>query len=205
MEINYRPREAARLLGVTVATLQRWDREGKLTCTRLPSGRRIIAESEIKRLLHLQEKRISAIYARVSSQDQKKDLEEQIKVLQQKDSQAMVFSDIKSGLKFTRKGLQKLLDLVIENRISIIYITYEDRLARFGFDLLQYICTKHRTDIVVLYKSELQTPHEELVKDLITIVTSFSSRLYGLRSHKTKKIIQTIKKIDKENDLTITT
>ena len=106
MEKTYRPRDAALLLGVSIPTLQRWDREGKLHCLRLPSGRRSIPESEIQRLLNLKEQRVPALYARVSSFGQKPDLEKQLQVLQQQVPGAQVFSDIKSGLNFKRPGLQ---------------------------------------------------------------------------------------------------
>ena len=111
---------------------------------------------------------------------------------------AQVFSDIKSGLNFKRPGLQKLLTAVMENKISTIYITYEDRLARFGFSLIEWLCQQYRTDIHVLYEQEPETPHEELAKDLVSIVTSFSARLYGLRSHKTKRLLQTLKEVEKD-------
>jgi putative resolvase len=195
MERSYSPREAGRILGVTTHTIQVWDRQGKIRCIRLPTGRRRIPESEIRRLLNISEQRKEAIYARVSSHNQKSDLDKQVQLLHNRAPQAEVYSDIKSGLNFRRKNLLKLLDDVINRRVSRIYVTYEDRLARFGFDLLCWICSKYGTEIVVVNGKEAISPQEELVQDLIAIITSFSAKLYGLGSHKTKKLLQTVKEV----------
>jgi putative resolvase len=193
---SYSPKEAAAILGVTVHTIQVWDRAGKIKCLRLPSGRRRIPESEIRRMFNLQEERKEAIYARVSSHDQKEDLERQIKLLRERVSlDAIVFSDVMSGLNFRRKGFQSLLDAIVSKKVLKLYVTYEDRLARFGFDLIQWLCSKFGTEIVVVNGKEIFSPQEELVQDLIAIVTSFSAKLYGLRSHKTKKLLQTVKEV----------
>jgi putative resolvase len=195
MEHSYSPREAGRILGVTTHTIQVWDRQGRIKCIRLPTGRRRIPESEIRRLLNIVEQRKEAIYARVSSYDQKSDLEKQIQLLMNKAPRAEVYSDVKSGLNFRRKGLLQLLDDVVNRRISKIYVTYEDRLARFGFDLLCWICSKYGTEIVVVNGKEAISPQEELVQDLIAIITSFSAKLYGLRSHKTKRLLTAVKEV----------
>jgi len=195
MERSYNPREAGRILGVKTHTIQVWDRQGRIKCIRLPTGRRRIPESEIRRLLNIAEQRKEAIYARVSSHDQKSDLEKQIQLLKNKAPQAEVYSDIKSGLNFRRKNLLKLLDDVTDRRISKIYLTYEDRLARFGFDLIQWLCSKYGTKIVVVNGKEAISPQEELVQDLIAIITSFSAKLYGLRSHKTKRLLAAVKEV----------
>jgi len=107
--------------------------------------------------------------------------------------QAEVYSDVRSGLNFRRKDLLKLLDDVVNRKVSKIYVTYEDRLARFGFDLLSWICSKYGTEIVVANGEEATSPQEELFQDLISIITSFSAKLYGLRSHKTKKLLNAVK------------
>jgi len=193
MERALTPKEAAAMLGVTVHTIQVWDRQGKIRCLRLPSGRRRIPESEVQRLLGIREEKKEAIYARVSSHDQKADLERQLELLKQRAPSATVYTDIKSGLNFKRKGLIQLLEDVISKRISKLYVTYEDRLARFGFNLISWLCAKYGTEIVILNGKEYTSPHEELTKDLIATITSFSAKLYGLRSHKTKRLLRTVK------------
>lgn len=183
------------MLGVTTHTIQAWDRQGKIRCIRLPTGRRRIPESEIRRLLNTAEQRREAIYARVSSHNQKSDLNSQVKVLRNRAPEADLYVDIRSGLNFRRKDLLRLLDDVLNKKISKIYVTYEDRLARFGFDLLSWMCNKQGTEIVVVDGGEAISPQEELVQDLIAITTSFSAKLYGLRSHKTKKLLRTVKEV----------
>jgi len=196
MEKSYSPKEAATILGVTVHTIQMWDRAGKIHCVRLPSGRRRITESELRRLLNVKEERKEAIYARVSSHDQKEDLKRQIEILREYISPSTsVYTDIKSGLNFKRKELIQLLEDVSNRKVSKIYVTYEDRLARFGFDLISWFCKKFGTEIVVVNGSEYTSPQEELVKDLIAIITSFSAKLYGLRSHKTKRLVGAVKEV----------
>ncbi|MDG6988753.1 MAG: IS607 family transposase [Nitrososphaerota archaeon] len=195
MERSYSPKKAGEILGVTTHTIQVWDRQGKMKCLRLPTGRRRVPESEIRRLMNVAEQRREAAYARVSSHDQKSDLDNQIAVLKGRAPGAEVYSDIRSGLNFERRDLLRLLDDVFSKKVSSIYVTYEDRLARFGFDLLSWVCAKYGTEIVVVNSKTAISPQEELVQDLIAIITSFSAKLYGLRSHKTKKLLQSVKEV----------
>ena len=114
--------------------MRRWDREGKIHCIRLSNNFRRVPEEEINRILGIKNNRIDAIYARVSSNDQKSDLYNQIERLKALHPDAIVYSDIRSGLKFNRKGFNELLNKIENNEINNIYITHKDRLARFGFD-----------------------------------------------------------------------
>ena len=104
-----------------------------------------------------------------------------------------VVSDIRSGMKFNRKGFIELLELVEKDKVSTIYITHKDRMARFGFDLVEKVCNIHGTEIVETDGDEILSANEELTKDLISIITSFSARLYGLRSRKLKNILEAVK------------
>jgi putative resolvase len=193
MEKNYSPREAAAILGVAVHTIQVWDREGRIRCVRLPSGRRRIPESEVKRLINLKEERKDAIYARVLSGDQKQDLEKQVEDLKRLVPNALVYTDTRSGLNFHRDGLFDLLNDVADKKIAKLYVAYEDRLARIGFELISWICEKYGTDIVVVNEKEPLVAHEERGKDLVSIVMAFSAKLFGLRSHNTKRILRAVK------------
>ena len=150
-------------------------------------------ESEINRILGIKSNRMSFIYARVSSHDQKADLDRQIQKLQTVSPESHVVSDIRSGMKFNRKGFIELLELVEKDKVSAIYITHKDRLARFGFDLVEKVCNIHGTEIVETDGDEILSANEELTKDLISIITSFSARLYGLRSRKLKNILEAVK------------
>ena len=189
-----RPKETAKMLGVTTTTLREWDKQGVLHPVRTSGNQRRFNEDEVKKLMGLREIRVVAIYGRVSSLDQKKDLRLQIQQMKTKYPDAEIYKDIRSGLKFDRKGFNQLLDSIQKKRISRVIITHNDRLARFSFDLLQKIFKDYGTKIEVINEPESLSPQEELVKDLISIITSFSARLYGLRSHKTKKIVNIVKK-----------
>ncbi|EQD78503.1 DNA binding domain protein, excisionase family [mine drainage metagenome] len=185
MEKLYTLRDACEILQIDPTTLRKWDREGKIRCIRLQNNYRRVPESEINRILGIMKERTSYIYARVSSSGQKEDLERQKQNLTTVSPQSVVISDVRSGMKFNRKGFLELLDLIEDDKVSTIYITHKDRLARFGFDLIERICEIHGTKIVETDGEEILSANEELSRDLISIITSFSARLYGLRSHKT--------------------
>ena len=193
MEKLYTLRDACEILQIDPTTLRKWDREGKIRCVRLSNNFRRVPESEINRILGVKNNRTSLIYARVSSHDQKADLDRQIQKLQTVLPESHVVSDIRSGMKFNRKGFIELLELVEKDKVSAIYVTHKDRLARFGFDLVEKVCNIHGTEIVEIDGEEILSANEELTKDLISIITSFSARLYGLRSHKLKNILEAVK------------
>ncbi|RLE47946.1 MAG: IS607 family transposase, partial [Candidatus Methanomethylicota archaeon] len=140
-----RPKEVCRLLGVSYVTLRRWIKEGKVRAVQTLGGKYRIPESEVKRLLSgVEVREIRAIiYARVSSSDQKSDLERQIQYLTRYCSAKGykvidVLSDIASGLKTNRRGLQKLFNYIVNKQVDVVVVTYKDRLTRFGFEYLEY-------------------------------------------------------------------
>ena len=199
-------REACELLGVHIKTLQRWDREGKIKCIRTLGGKRRIPESEIKRILGIKDKENRKIigYARVSSNTQKDDLERQIKLIksyaEENGWNIQILKDIGSGLNEKRKNYKKLLKMVINREVEKVIIAYSDRLTRFGFETLKEFFKSYGTEIVIINKRH-KTPREELIKDLITIVSHFAGKLYGMRSHKYKKLIKAVKEIVREDDV----
>jgi len=200
------PREACRRLGIHFVTLKRWIYSGKIRAVKTPTGRWMIPESEVERIIGGKEevKEVRAvIYARVSSSDQKSDLERQIEYLTQyctaKDYRVIdVLSDIASGLKTNRRGLQKLFNYVVNKQVDVVVITYKDRLTRFGFEYLEYFFRRYGIRIEVVYGEEQKDAYQELVEDLLAIVTSFAGKLYGMRSHKKKKLVQGFKKLLEE-------
>jgi putative resolvase len=202
MEKNYSPREAAAILGVAVHTIQVWDREGRIHCVRLPSGRRRIPESEVKRLLNIKEKRKDAIYARVFSGDERRDLDRQVASLRKLAPEAVVYSDVRSGVNFKRNGLFQLLEDVTERRISKIYVTYEDRLARIGYELIAWLCEKFGTEIVAVNEKQGVSSQQERGKDLVAVNMAFASKLFGMRSRRTKRLLQEVKTILSESEAT---
>lgn len=194
----YRIGEAALLLGVCTKTVRRWDAAGKVSCYRTVGGHRRISLLEIERVLNHRSSSSAppnpsqvAIYCRVSSHDQKKngDLTRQIATAQEfcQDTQIQpshIFHDVGSGLNTRRTGLKKLCRLIEQKSIAKVVITYPDRLTRFGFDYLKRYFQSYGTEITVIYQQPTCSMQEELVQDLIAIVTSFSGRVHGMRSHR---------------------
>jgi putative resolvase len=195
----YALKEAKRLLGVTTWTIQQWDRRGKIKCVRTVGGRRRIPESEIKRILGLREERSIVGYARVSSTIQKDDLKRQKQLIQgyakeKGYEEIQILADVGSGLNENRKNFLRLLEMITERKVSKVIVAYEDRLVRFGFETLSRIFQTFGTVIEVI-NHESKTPREELVEDLITIVSHFAGKLYGMRSHKYREVIDGVKKL----------
>jgi putative resolvase len=198
MEKLYRMSEAAQILGVTVRTLQRWDKAGKAHFIRTPKGKRRLAEGELNRLLGRTEsgipKKHLVIYARVSSHEQKTkgDLLRQINIIKEKIDvshfeRVTTIEEVGSGLNDRRKGLLKIMDLAKEGKVSDIAIQYRDRLTRFGFEYLKNYFESHHVNLHILDDQlNEKSVQEELVEDLMAIIASFSGKLYGIRSHKNK-------------------
>jgi excisionase family DNA binding protein len=200
MERHYTPKEAALLLGISVGHLQRLDREGKIKCIRTTGGRRRIPESEIKRILGEKRPKALALYARVSSHEQKQkgDLKRQLETIKAnfplKEYETIYeITDVSSGLNDKRKGLLKLIQMAQEAKISDIAITFKDRLTRFGYNSLEQFFSHLGVTTHVLGTLDKETLEQELVKDMLAIVTSFSGKLYGMRSHKKKRIVENVK------------
>lgn len=187
LETIYKPKDVSKLLGVTVNTLQRWDREGKFKACRNAANRRYYTQEQLNRFLGKENHRNVVLYARVSSNNQKDDLKHQMEFLNQFVNAKGIVPDehveeIGSGLNYKRKKWNKLLQDVEDRKIDSIYVTYKDRFVRFGFDWFNDFCERHGTKIVVLNNPET-SPEAELVNDLISIIHAFSCRIYGLRRY----------------------
>jgi len=201
-----RPKEVCHRLGVSYSTLSRWVREGRIRAIRTAGGKYRIPESEVRRIaegLPISREVRAIIYARVSSNNQKSDLERQIQYLTEycasKGYRVIdVLSDVASGLKTGRRGLLKLFDYVVNGQVDVVVVTYRDRLTRFGFEFLEFFFNQYGVRIEVVFGEEPKEAHQELVEDLIEIVTSFAGKLYGTRSHKKKKLVDGFKKLLEE-------
>jgi len=191
--------DAAALLGVSTKTLRRWADSGKIKSERSPTGQRRFFLADIKRItpreLDRLDDRITINYARVSSHEQKQDLVRQAQVLEAFSSvngwQYETIQDLGSGLNYQKKGLQKLLKRIMQGDVARLVITHKDRLLRFGAELVFAVCEEFETEVVIINKtSEEVTFEQELVQDMIELITVFSARLYGSRSKKNKKLIE---------------
>lgn len=184
---------AARALGLHPTTVRRWLDQGKLAKVQIGREARI-PRAEIDRYLGTLGQRL-VLYGRVSGHDQKADLARQLDRLaewaraQRLGQETLALSDIGSGLSTSRPGLQKLIGLVQEGRVSEVVVTFPDRLTRFGFEYLETWFAGYGTRITALEVRDEQTPEQELAEDLLAIIASFAGKLYGRRSRKQKELV----------------
>jgi predicted site-specific integrase-resolvase len=191
----YNSAQFAKLAGVSVKTLQRWDREGKLKpAARTPGNRRLYTPEQLNQVLNRvsNTKQVTIAYLRVSSQAQRTDLSNQKAALEQFCIARGIavdewIAEIGGGLNFKRPKFSDMVDRIVRSELSTLVIAHKDRLVRFGVEWLAHLCETHGCQIVVLNTQSL-SPEQELVQDWMTIVHCFSSRLYGLRNY--RKAIQ---------------
>ena len=194
--------KAAKILGVSEVTLRRWDEDGKLVSIKTEGGHRRYDISKIRpELVHkfdFQDARKTVAYARVSLNDQRDDLERQKQVLElfcSKNGWSFeIISDIGSGMNYYKKGLTKLLNAILDDRVGRLVLTHKDRLLRFGAELVFSICEAKGVEVVIINKGDETTFEEDLAADVLEIITVFSARLYGSRSKKNKKLLEDITK-----------
>lgn len=194
--------KAAKLLGVSVKTLQRWEREGRLVpVARTDSNRRLYTEAQIREFIGMQnavsEPTRRVAYCRVSSAAQKPDLANQRKVLEEfvvaKGLANVEFvEEIGGGLNFKRKRFLALMDEIGRREIKTLILAHRDRLTRFGFEWFEHFAKVNGCELWVLNQERL-SPEQEMVQDLMTIVHCFSSRLYGLKNYR-KQLDEALKK-----------
>ena len=192
--------EAAEFLGVSITTLRRWEAEGRLAAEHTAGGHRRYDLAKLRpEMFRAAEKasRRTIAYARVSSHDQKDDLERQKQVLElycaQQGWTFDLVSDLGSGMNYHKKGLRRVLDAVIDGDVGRLVITHKDRLLRFGAELVFAICEAKEVEVVILNKGEDTTFEQDLAKDVLEIITVFSARLYGSRSRKNQKLLDGIR------------
>jgi predicted site-specific integrase-resolvase len=190
MEHTYTPQEFGKLIGRTTNTLQKWDRKGILKAHRSPTNRRYYTHDQYLqyRGLVAQEQGLTIVYTRVSGVAQKPDLAKQVKALEVYCQEHSItvdewLSDIGSGLNYKRKHFLRLMETIELGQVRRLLIAHRDRLVRFGYDYFEAFCQRHHTEVVVI-NGESLSPEQELVRDLIALVTVFSARLHGLRSYR---------------------
>ncbi|MGL5744278.1 MAG: IS607 family transposase [Cetobacterium sp.] len=196
--------EFAKKIGVTIQTLRNWDKTGKLKPNHISkSGFRYYSKEQLNNFLGLkkisEKEKVVIGYCRVSSNKQKDDLERQIESVKMfmlaRGYKFKIITDIGSGINYNKKGLDILLNMVMNYEVEKIVILYKDRLIGFGYELIENICNKYGTKIEIIDSTE-RTEEQELVEDLAQIVTVFSCRLQGKRANKAKKMIKELIKDD---------
>ena len=204
----YSAKTVSQMLGVSAQTLRNWDKEGKLKPSYVKSnGYRYYSEDLI--LSYTQErktkKNLNVIgYARVSSKKQSDDLERQVNNIKQYLSSSYdtfdIITDIGSGINYKKPGLMKLIEKINKKEVDLIVVLYKDRLVRFGFELIEYFAALNNVKILVLDKVD-KNQDEELLEDLVQIVTVFSCKIQGKKKGKTKQMLSEFsKKIEELND-----
>ena len=188
--------DAAKYFGVTPQTLRRWEKKKKiLPAHRTEGGQRRYSIAQL-RPPDFSDKSIdhpTVAYARVSSHDQKEDLQRQVHMLELYcSSKGWLFSVIKdlgSGMNYNKRGLKLLLEQIMNGQIGRLVLTHKDRLLRFGAELVFSLCAVKNIEVVIINQGDEPSFEEELAKDVLEIITVFSARLYGSRSHKNKQLI----------------
>lgn len=202
MKEYYKTGELAKMIGKQTRTVQSYCIRGDINSIIIPSGKRIISRDEVikylrkSNLLYEDDNKIDLVYARVSTNKQKNrgDLDRQIEyitkeIITKNPKDLKIFSEVGSGLNDDRKELKKVLNMVMNGEVDRIFILYKDRLTRFGFNYLEQVCNKHNTKIIII-SNEIQEEsiQEELAEDIISIIHSFSGKLYGMRNKIKEKI-----------------
>ena len=204
----YRIGAFAKLIGVTQQSLRNWDKTGRLKPHHVgESGYRYYSQEQLYHYLGLQSKhnksRKVVGYCRVSSNKQKEDLERQIEnvktYMYAKGYSFVIISDIGSGVNYNKKGLNQLISMITSYEVDKIVILFKDRLLSFGYELIETLCDKYGTSIEIIDNTE-RTEEQELVEDLIQIITVLSGKLQGKRAHKAQKMIKELLENDKSSE-----
>lgn len=203
----YKVGEFSEKVGVSISTLQRWDRTNVLKSKRTPTNQRYYTDEDLNKVLNLEagaeSKRKNVGYCRVSTQGQKHNLENQkefVSVYSLSHGVILdeIYTDIGSGLNYKRQNWNRLLKEVENNEIDKIYVTYKDRFVRFGYEWFEEFCTSHGTEIIVLNQKQT-SPETELTEDLLSILHVFSERNNDLKKYKTE-INKELKEINEKKE-----
>jgi putative resolvase len=193
--------DAAKYLGVSPQTLRRWENEKKIVPShRTQGGQRRYDIMQLRPCERdpITSDRLTVAYARVSSHDQKEDLQQQIQMLEMFcSSKGWTFSTLKdlgSGMNYNKRGLKQLLEQIMNGEIGRLVLTHKDRLLRFGAELIFSLCAVKNVEVVIINQGDEPSFEEELAKDVLEIITVFSARLYGSRSQKNKQLMANLQK-----------
>lgn len=204
MSEYYTISKAAKYLNTGISTLRQWERMSKIKPLRTAGGHRRYTKEMLDSVLQgnprpEHNKLLIVGYCRVSTYDQRKDLARQKDVVQtycEKQGQPFkIITDIGSGLNYKRKGFNNLIHLICSNQCDQLVINYQDRLVRFGFDLLENICKEHNVEIIVLNQTQPDDPNQELTQDVLAVITVFAAKLYGKQSYTNAKIVKENEKL----------
>lgn len=195
--MNYKKScEVCRILKITPMTLNRWVKSGKIKCEKINSRKFLYDIDSL--ISNKDENKLNVIYSRVSTTKQKNDLKNQTDIIKKYMLSNgiipdIVFEEIASGMNDDRKKLNELLDLIIDKKINTVYISYKDRLTRFGFNHYKNLFEKFNTKICIINASQEEDYQQELTQDLISIIHYFSMKIYSKRKFLLKNLKNQLK------------
>ena len=196
MSKYYSINKFSKILGVSAQTLRNGDKKGKLHPHHTSSnGYRYYSHEQLNQVMNVKPNLDRSVigYCRVSSNKQKDDLERQIEnmklYLTAQGKPFEIISDIGSGIDYKKKGLKELMKRISQNKVDKVVVFYKDRLLRFGFELVEYIASLYDCDIEIIDHTE-KTEQQEIVEDLVQIITVFSCKLQGKRANKARKLVK---------------
>jgi len=185
--------EAAKVLGISIQTLRRWEETGYLVPSYKSQGKTRYYDLDQLTGKKIIDNDLTVAYARVSSHDQKEDLQRQAEVLANycmgRCWNFQVIQDLGSGMNYQKKGLKILINMILEKKMARLVLAHKDRLLRFGAELIFALCEAKHIEVVIINKGDDVSFEEELAQDVLEIITVFSARLYGSRSRKNKKLV----------------
>lgn len=194
--------DAAKLVGVAIETLRRWEKAGKIKAHRTEGGHRRYLVADLLKI-EKPEERFTVTYSRVSTKQRESNLKTQSALLvkycsNQGWDKVYHLQDIGSGLNYKKRGLLKLIDLLQRNEVERLIITDKDRLLRFGSEIIFALCENNKAQIIILNQAVEREPEVEMAEDIMSILTVFSARLYGRRSRRNLKAMKTLHKTGNE-------
>lgn len=202
MSRYYSINKFSKILGVSAQTLRNWDAKGKLHPHHTSSnGYRYYSHEQLNQVMNIKPNldRLVIGYCRVSSNKQKDDLDRQIEnmkvYLNAQGKPYEIISDIGSGINYKNQGLKELIKRISQNKVEKVVVLYKDRLLRFGFELVEYVASLHDCNIEIIDNTE-KTEQQELVEDLVQIITVFSCRLQGKLTYKARKLVNELIEVD---------
>lgn len=188
-------KEVLKILKISRVTLWKYVKSGKIRVKQEPNGYYIYNDSDVYSLAGIKDGRLNVVYARVSTQKQKQDLQNQIEncisfINAKGISVDSIYSDIKSGMSLDRKGFMELLNAVMAFKIKAVYISYKDRLARLSYELVEKLFSDYGTKIVIINQCESISLEQELFEDIMQTIHSFSMKMYSKRRIAKKLLLE---------------
>ncbi len=188
-------KEVLKILKISRVTLWKYVKSGKIRVKQEPNGYYIYNDSDVYSLAGIEDGRLNVVYARVSTQKQKQDLQNQIEncisfINAKGISVDSIYSDIKSGMSLDRKGFMEFLNAVMAFKIKAVYISYKDRLARLSYELVEKLFSDYGTKIVIINQCESISLEQELFEDIMQTIHSFSMKMYSKRRIAKKLLLE---------------